>query len=55
MNELIWPSTLVLVTLIICGTYLIKNRLNKYGSISKVSNLDIVTGTKGNKNFARLW
>ena len=47
MNELIWPFTLVLVTLIICVTYLIKNRLNKYGSISKISNLDIVTGTKG--------
>ena len=47
MNDLIWPFTLVLVTLIICVTYLIKNRLNKYGSISKVSNLDIVTGTKG--------
>lgn len=51
MNELIWPSTFVLVTMIICGTYLIKNRLNKYGSIQKISNLDIVTGNQG-KNMA---
>lgn len=47
MNELIWPSTLVLITLIICGTYLIKNSLNKYGTIQKVSEFDLVSGNKG--------